>query len=249
MTISSRFSTSTQKFGVIPALQPDTLSAWSISRCKRIFDVAAVLLCSPILVPLLIVAALSICVCDGMPILFRQTRIGKDGRAFVILKFRTMRRSRCNFQRDAIASFSESDITRVGRILRLSKLDELPQIFNVLFGEMSLVGPRPRVLEQQVGKFACRPGITGKATLAFAREDTLLAHIPSDQLTQYYWTEILPVKERMDSEYMANASLLTDLKILLATATGRWERLAEPALTARVEVMDECIPLRIVSDN
>jgi lipopolysaccharide/colanic/teichoic acid biosynthesis glycosyltransferase len=199
----------------------ERLSAWTVSRAKRLFDVTLVLMCLPLLLPLLLVIFLAIYVSSGAPVLFRQTRIGRGGRPFTIYKFRTMGHASGTLE-NSIAALSGGQITRVGHILRRSKLDELPQVFNVLAGKMSLVGPRPKILEQQLAEFGCRPGITGAATLAFAREEILLGQIPMQGLGNFYQAEVLPVKQRMDSDYMARASLPSDLSILLRTITGRW---------------------------
>jgi lipopolysaccharide/colanic/teichoic acid biosynthesis glycosyltransferase len=110
--------------------------------------------------------------------------------------------------------------------LRRLKLDELPQVLNVLKGDMSLVGPRPKIPEQQLATFSCRPGITGPATLAFACEETLFARIPRDVLADYYRIAVLPLKQRLDAEYMARASLLSDIVVLFKTVTGCWTEFA-----------------------
>jgi lipopolysaccharide/colanic/teichoic acid biosynthesis glycosyltransferase len=123
---------------------------------------------------------------------------------------------------DGFACAASERITSIGMILRRLKLDELPQFFNVLRGDMSLVGPRPRIAEQQIGTFRCKPGITGPATLAFAREETFLAQIPAQSLPQYYRECVLPAKHQLDSAYMARATMSSDLHILLLTALGRW---------------------------
>jgi lipopolysaccharide/colanic/teichoic acid biosynthesis glycosyltransferase len=196
-------------------------SAWTTSRAKRIFDVAVVLASAPILLPLLVLIALVIRLFSGAPILFRQARIGAFGRPFVIYKFRTMHSGNCD-RSPTVAVLSAHQVTPVGHILRRSKLDELPQIFNVLIGNMSLVGPRPKVREQQLARLLCRPGITGAATLFFAREDSLFAQIPPDALPGYYRTVVLPVKQQIDADYMQSATLISDLRILSRTLIGRW---------------------------
>jgi lipopolysaccharide/colanic/teichoic acid biosynthesis glycosyltransferase len=209
--------------GVEPESEVETqLSAWSASSTKRAFDVALVLLFSPALVPLLFLIAAAVWLSSPGPVIFRQSRIGRFGKPFMILKFRTM------FHSDSdpiavVASAAAGQITNLGRFLRWLKLDELPQCINVLRGDMSLVGPRPKIAEQQIGTFDCRPGITGAATLAFAREESLLRQIPPQSLPHFYRENVLPVKQQLDSEYMARATLLSDLRLLLLTAAGRWE--------------------------
>lgn len=198
------------------------LSAWATSTAKRIFDLAVVLAFSPLICPLLLIVAAAVRLSSRGPAIFRQTRIGACGIPFTIFKFRTMVEPGAD-QAEGIACAAAERITAVGTILRKIKLDELPQLFNVLRGDMSLVGPRPRIAEQQIGTFLCRPGITGAATLAFAREEDLLAQIPASSLEQYYRECILPAKHQLDSAYMAQSSMSSDLYILLLTAMGRWQ--------------------------
>jgi lipopolysaccharide/colanic/teichoic acid biosynthesis glycosyltransferase len=216
----------------------EILSGWSTSGAKRLFDIALVLAAAPILLPLLMVVALSICICDGPPILFWQLRIGRGGSPFFIYKFRTMKNK--HDEQRSITSTSQEEITRLGRLLRQFKLDELPQAFNVLLGDMSLVGPRPKIPEQQAGIFSCRPGITGSATLAFACEELLFAQVPREQLPEYYRTQVLPVKMLLDSDYMAQATLLSDVRILLRTVSGSWRKTA-PFM--QVEASEDCTSL------
>jgi lipopolysaccharide/colanic/teichoic acid biosynthesis glycosyltransferase len=198
------------------------LSAWSASANKRAFDIALVLLFSPALVPLLLVIAAAVRVSSPGPAIFRQTRIGRLGMPFTILKFRTMFPSASD-PIAVVASAAPGHVTSLGRFLRWLKLDELPQCINVLRGEMSLVGPRPKIAEQQIGTFNCRPGITGAATLAFAREESLLRRIPPQYVPHFYRENILPLKQQLDSEYMARATALSDLRLLLLTASRRWD--------------------------
>lgn len=212
-----------------PACEFDLpLSAWSQSRAKRVFDVLIVLASAPVILPLLLITGLLVLLSSSGPIIFRQTRIGRFGRPFTILKFRTMSAG----DREAegrIACADEERITRIGRILRRFKFDELPQFINVLRGDMSLVGPRPRIPEHQTAAFDCRPGITGAATLAFAREETLLAQVPPHLLLQFYRDIVLPSKSELDSTYMARATIASDLRVLVLTATGRWQISPVPA--------------------
>jgi lipopolysaccharide/colanic/teichoic acid biosynthesis glycosyltransferase len=90
-------------------------------------------------------------------------------------------------------------------------------------GDMSLVGPRPKLREHQIGKLACRPGITGAATIAFAREEQLLARLPMDRLEDFYFHRILPLKHNLDAEYMARATFASDLKLLMDSVLHRWD--------------------------
>lgn len=118
----------------------------------------------------------------------------------------------------------DSRITAIGKLLRRSKLDELPQLVNVLRGEMSLVGPRPDLKEfwRETTPNACQalaliPGLTGAASIAFRNEEQLLAHVVPQQVTTFYVERLLPAKAKIDLEYAAGASFLTDCSILLRT--------------------------------
>lgn len=197
------------------------LSRWGRSHARRIFDIAVILAITPLLLPVFGFIALAIAITSGMPIIFCQARAGCFGRPFTILKFRTMRHT-STARRSAIAAHAATEITALGRLLRRAKLDELPQAWNVLRGDMSLVGPRPRVANQQLVPLDCRPGLTGPATLAFAHEDRLFAQIAPEALDDYYRDVVLPAKHRLDNDYMKRATLLGDLKILCYTVLGRW---------------------------
>ena len=207
------------KNGVIPDFE---LSRWSHSRAKRFLDIAAVLVCSPILLPVLVMIAVAVFVTSGAPFIFRQRRIGRSGMPFTIYKFRTMRISHVRGG-NAIGIESASRITGLGTLLRRTKLDELPQFFNVLRGEMSLVGPRPKVPEQQLAPLPCRPGLTGPATLAFAREDSFLMQFPQGEWADLFHQVILPAKHRMDADYMQKATLCSDLRVIVDTVLVRWK--------------------------
>ena len=108
-------------------------------------------------------------------------------------------------------------ITPIGNFLRRFKLDELPQLYNVLRGDMSLVGPRPKLPDHEHTPMICRPGVTGAATLAFRDEQHILCEVPSERLEAFYQEHVVPLKIQMDMEYMQKASLATDLRVLFAT--------------------------------
>ena len=170
--------------------------------------------------PLLAMAAIFIKLDSEGPVLFSQARMGRRFTRFRIWKLRTMR-SGC---RGPSYTFSEDlRVTRVGRWLRWSKVDELPQLWNVLRGDMSLVGPRPVVPELIVGfeqayrqLLHVRPGLTDPATLKYCREDECLSLIP-DQLL-YYKTVLIPDKLRLSAAYLERATLRSDLALLVETA-------------------------------
>lgn len=183
---------------------------------KRLFDIAASALGLAVLAPLLALAALWIKLDSPGPVLFRQTRIGRHGVPFTIHKFRTMRVA----PGAAITVGADPRITRSGHVLRQTKLDELPQLWDVLRGAMSLVGPRPELpryvelypddLKRQV--LAVRPGITDPASLAFSHEAELLAAAADPE--REYREIILPAKLRLSADYAARATLATDLQLI-----------------------------------
>jgi len=184
-------------------------------------DIVASALGLILLLPVICVIALAIAIHSGKPVFFQQKRLGRNGRDFHLLKFRTMVTAKHG---PGLTRDGDARVTRIGRWLRKRKLDELPQLFNVLKGEMSLVGPRPdleefwsqaslddrRILE-------LKPGVTGAASLAFCDEERLLAQVPAEQLASFYIQEVLPQKARLDSEYAARATFRSDCGILLQT--------------------------------
>jgi lipopolysaccharide/colanic/teichoic acid biosynthesis glycosyltransferase len=150
--------------------------------------------------------------------LYIQERVGAGGRLFRVYKFRTMI-SRPS-QGVGLTRKGDSRITPLGRFLRKLKLDELPQFYNVLRGDMSLIGPRPK-LAQYAGMFNIpyRPGITGWATLHFSNEESMLQSFTDPaEMEKYYQTFIKPAKARLDFLYMRSATLGTDLGLLYLTA-------------------------------
>ena len=190
---------------------------------KRIFDLTIAILALIILaVPMALIAIL-LTITSGSPILFTQERVGKGGQIFYVKKFRTM--SVRSVEDSSITVAGDSRVTAIGSYLRRWKLDELPQLWNVLVGEMSLVGPRPDVpgyadkLQGDDRKLLLlRPGITGPATLAYRNEEEILAKV-SDPV-QYNNEIIYPDKVRINLEYMEKCSLMQDLKYILETMGG-----------------------------
>jgi len=186
----------------------------------RLLDNSGALAALILLSPLFAIAALLILIGDGRPILFRQTRIGKKGKPFLILKFRTMRTG-CGGL--AITAPGDRRVTRVGAWLRGLKIDELPQLINVLRGDMSLIGPRPEVPDyveftddRWRRALEVRPGITDLASLAFRNEEAILG--PAADPDAYYRSVILPEKLRLNLQYQQSRSLPRDLKLLWMTA-------------------------------
>jgi lipopolysaccharide/colanic/teichoic acid biosynthesis glycosyltransferase len=169
-----------------------------------------------LLLPVFAVLALAIVLDDGPPVLFRQTRIGRGGRPFRLWKFRTMR---VGSRGRAITAAGDHRVTRVGAALRKWKLDELPQLFNVLVGDMSLVGPRPEVPEFVEpdspvwdAVLKVRPGITDLATLFYRSEERLLG--AARDPVAFYRETVLPAKLRLNLKYMASRSFAQDLRLI-----------------------------------
>lgn len=203
-------------------LVEERVSVWSHSSLKRLFDVACVLLALPLLIPMYLIIGLAVRLTSPGPVLFLQKRTGMHRSNFTILKFRTMEH-RENGARNTVTTAENQQFTPIGPLLRRWKLDELPQLLNVLRGDMSLVGPRPKLPEHHLGELKCRPGITGAATIAFAREEHFLASLPHHRLDHCYHSIVLPAKLRLDREYMAQATFLTDLKLIVDTVVRRWD--------------------------
>lgn len=197
---------------------------WYTRFGKRLLDVTGALTALAVASPLFAVCAMVVHFSSPGPVLFRQHRVGKNQREFELLKFRTMALGRSGMK---ITAAGDYRITAAGRWLRRTKLDELPQLLNVLKGEMSLVGPRPEVPEyvavysrKQCRVFQRQPGITSPASLAFIDEESLLA-AQSDR-EAYYTRVLLPRKLEIDLAYCHGVSFKNDIKILLATAWGLW---------------------------
>lgn len=177
-------------------------------RCKmkRIFDFTASLLLLIILSPVFLIVSLLILIDSGFPVIFRQYRVGKDNKLFYVYKFRTMKKNTRNAATADLAE-AESCITKSGRILRKTSIDELPQLFNILIGNMSFVGPRPLIPEEkeirrlraEYGVFSVKPGMTG--------------------LAQVNGRDMLSIEEKalFDKEYVEKQSFWFDIKILFKT--------------------------------
>jgi len=188
---------------------------------KRIFDIIISIVFLPIFILLAIPIALLIKLESRGPIFFKQKRAGKNGKYFEILKFRSMISS----PEDEKKEFEPGEkkrITKVGAVLRKTKLDEIPQIINVIKGDMSIVGPRPEVKkyvdiypERWKKILSIRPGITDPASVKFRNEEELLSK--SDDSEREYKENILPGKLKLYEEYISNITFVNDLKIIFKT--------------------------------
>jgi lipopolysaccharide/colanic/teichoic acid biosynthesis glycosyltransferase len=194
-------------------------SAWSVSGWKRSLDIGVAVFALLLFWPLLLLAAFLVRYKSPGPVIFRQKRVGRDGVLFTVFKFRTMA---LDAQNDGPSLTKRGDprVTRFGGFLRKYKLDELPQLINVLRGDMSLVGPRPKLPHLEVMHMPFRPGLTGAATLAFRCEEEMLQDIPDEELEAYYCRMIKPLKAKIDWDYMSEATFLTDLSLMYQTAAS-----------------------------
>ena len=189
---------------------------------KRTFDLIIATTGLLATAPVLVVCALVIFLDDGSPILFRQQRVGKNRKTFSILKFRTMTLAQ-NSNSSAVTTRSDNRITKSGVVLRRFKLDELPQLINVIRGDMSLVGPRPEVphlfakypLELQHIIAGMRPGITDYASIEFSNENDLLEGAVNPEAT--YLEQVLPEKAKYIRKYNDQQSIGTDIRLIWRT--------------------------------
>jgi lipopolysaccharide/colanic/teichoic acid biosynthesis glycosyltransferase len=186
---------------------------------KRGFDIIVSAIALLVLLPLMLVLAILVRIDSPGPSLFRQARVGKLFRQFQLLKFRTMKRENSG---SPITAGNDDRITRVGAFLRNSKLDELPQLWNVLCGDMSLVGPRPEV-PVFVERFRAdyeeilrvRPGITDPASIRYRSEAEILGST-ADPI-DYYTKVILPEKIKISKQYVRSANLGKDISLMVQT--------------------------------
>lgn len=183
---------------------------------KRAFDLLCIVPGLVLVSPALGIIAIAVRLTSHGPIIFRQQRVGQNRKLFTIYKFRTMVE---NSEAIGPGHTAKGDprVTSVGRVLRRFKLDELPQLYNVLRGDMSLVGPRPKLPNHDPAPMACRPGVTGAATLAFRYESRILSEVPTERIEGFYQQYIVPHKMKLDGEYMERATVFSDISVLLAT--------------------------------
>lgn len=187
---------------------------------KRLFDVTSSILGLILLSPLFIAVAILVKVSSRGPIFYRATRVGKSGKLFMLLKFRSMIVN-ADKVGPGVTGARDPRITMMGRVLRRTKIDELPQLINVLKGEMSFVGPRPEdpryvthYTPEQRQVLNVRPGITSPASIAYRDEENLLS---GEDWETYYIQHLMPTKLRLDMQYAQEATFLGDIIILWKT--------------------------------
>ncbi len=191
---------------------------------KTLLDKTAALVGLIVLSPILLITALLIRIkMPGGPVIFRQQRVGRHGQLFTIYKFRSMT---TGHQGSSVSVAGEARITPLGAVLRRYKIDELPELWNVLKGDMSLVGPRPDVpgyADKLIGDdreiLLLRPGITGPASLKYRNEEELLATVDNPQ--EYNDTVIYPDKIRLNRYYLHHYSFWKDIQMIICTVTGK----------------------------
>ncbi|MEO6303061.1 MAG: sugar transferase [Bacteroidia bacterium] len=191
------------------------------SKPKRIFDFFLSLIGLIILLPFFLIIIFLIVITSGFPVFYIQNRVGRNNENFGLFKFRTMKK---NADKAGLLTVGGRDprITGIGYYLRKYKLDELPQLLNVLLGDMSLVGPRPEVRKyvdmynnEQKKVLLVKPGITDYASLEYFSENELLAKSSDPEAT--YIKEIMPAKLELNKKYISKMGLGTDLTIILRT--------------------------------
>lgn len=190
---------------------------------KRAFDFIFALFGILALLPFFLFISLAIIINSGFPVFYLQKRVGRAGRDFSLFKFRTMHK---DSDKKGLLTVGGRDprITAVGYYLRKYKLDELPQLLNVLFGTMSFVGPRPEVRkyvemynEEQKRVLNVKPGITDYASLQYFEENELLAKSANPEKT--YIEEVMPAKLELNKKYINEAGVVTDVKLILQTVS------------------------------
>ncbi len=218
---------------------------------KRLTDILIALTALLLLAPLLLLVILLLCITGEREVFYRQRRIGQHGQPFHIWKFATMLRNSPNMGNGEITLRQDPRVTPVGRILRRSKINELPQIWNVIIGDMSIVGPRPLMEvsfrlytpEQQQLIYKARPGITGIGSVVFRDEEQLLS-AATDPRVMY--ERIYPYKATLEIWYRDRAGWFSDMKIILLTAIGlfsssrRWVNLLFSGLPSRPDFEQDC---------
>ena len=191
---------------------------------KRTLDIVVSATALLLLLPLLLILGAAVAVSSPGGAFFRQVRVGKGGKEFRLLKFRTMRPG-SEAQGQITVGGKDPRITGIGYFLRRSKMDELPQLINVLLGDMSIVGPRPEVpkyvalyTKEQREVLSVRPGITSAASIAYMDENEILGKSTDPDRT--YIEEVMPAKLALDLEYVQRRSFVRDLSIIGRTAIG-----------------------------
>lgn len=211
---------------------------------KRLFDIVASFCGIVILLPIMIIVGIIIKVTSPGPILFKQKRLTIGMREFTIYKFRSMR---TDFDKDAKGiqvKGSSSAITPIGKIIRKTKLDELPQLFNILIGDMSFIGPRPELprrlqyySERDKGIFKVRSGISSPASIVFSDEEYLMNQVKDPE--KFYIEQIMPYKIDLNLYYVATRSFWNDIYLIIATFLKIANRVDNSSIVKDKELLDK----------
>lgn len=208
---------------------------------KRAMDIVGALLGLLLLAPLMLGIAVVVARRSGRPVLYREPRVGRHGRSFTLLKFRTLHPGSTTL--GSIAAEDDPRITPIGLPLRRTRLDELPQLYNVLVGDMSLVGPRPMVQPHadaldsatRTAVLSVRPGMTDPASLLFFAEDAVLAGRPNAEAE--YYQLMLPAKAKVQLDYLQHWHLMRDIRVILRTVARVWSPQAREDSKRRVRAI------------
>ena len=208
---------------------------------KRAMDIGAALLGLLVLSPVMLGIAVLVARQSGRPVLYKEPRVGRDGRSFTLVKFRTLYPGSTTL--GSIAPEDDPRITPVGLPLRRTRLDELPQLYNVLVGDMSLVGPRPMVQRHadaldgatRETVLSVRPGVTDPASVLFFAEDAVLVGRPNAE--REYFQLLLPAKAKVQLDYLQHWSVMLDIRIIVRTLARVWSSQAREDSKRRVETI------------
>lgn len=211
---------------------------------KRIFDIVMSIVGILLLFPIMIVVSILIKVTSRGPILFKQRRLTKDMKEFTIYKFRSMR---TDFDKDGKGiqvKGSSNAITPIGKIIRKTKLDELPQLFNILVGDMSFIGPRPELprrlkyySEEDKEMFKVRSGISSPASIVFSDEEYLMNQVRD--LEKFYIEQIMPYKIKLNRYYVKNRSFWGDIYLIIATFLKILNKVDDKSIVKDCKLLEE----------
>ena len=211
---------------------------------KRIFDIVMSIVGILLLFPIMIVVSILIKITSRGPILFKQRRLTKDMKEFTIYKFRSMR---TDFDKDGKGiqvKGSSNAITPIGKIIRKTKLDELPQLFNILVGDMSFIGPRPELprrlkyySEEDKEMFKVRSGISSPASIVFSDEEYLMNQVRDPE--KFYIEQIMPYKIKLNRYYVKNRSFLGDIYLIIATFLKILNKVDDKSIVKDCKLLEE----------
>lgn len=211
---------------------------------KRIFDIVMSIVGILLLFPIMIVVSILIKITSRGPILFKQRRLTKDMKEFTIYKFRSMR---TDFDKDGKGiqvKGSSNAITPIGKVIRKTKLDEMPQLFNILVGDMSFIGPRPELprrlkyySEEDKEMFKVRSGISSPASIVFSDEEYLMNQVRDPE--KFYIEQIMPYKIKLNRYYVKNRSFWGDIYLIIATFLKILNKVDDKSIVKDCKLLEE----------